>query len=778
MSVSTIRRPRNLPADLTSFVGREQELPAVKRLLASYRLVTLTGPGGVGKTRVALRAADEVQWAFPDGVWFVELAGLHDPSLVPQTVADTLGIQGTGQKGPRESLVEFLRSRELLLVLDNCEHLVDACTALAESLLRTCPELRILATSRQLLHIEGEQVFQVPPLPVPNAEQSGAPETLRKYAAVRLFAERAEAVQPGFTVDPSNQVAVSEICRRLDGIPLALELAASRLRALSVHQLHERLDDRYALLTGGSPARLPRQQTLRALIQWSYDLCSLAEQQLWARLSVFGEGIALEAAEFVCSDDSIEAGEVFDLLASLVDKSIVATERLSDRVRYHLPETLREFGHELLSPEKEAALSRRLRDWCRDLVREATAAWFTGDQVELFTSLRLEHGNLRRAFGFCLSQPGEAAVGLEMASALRFYWLMTGSLNEGRQWIDRLLALHDRQDLTRVHALQVNGHLLTLLHEHGTAEALLDEARVLAGELGDPSGIAAVTQVRGLAALFRGETDGAFTLLDQALQQHTALGDRAAAAYDGIQLALATVMLGDQLRALGLIEDSLRLCEPSGENWTTALALFALGVEACRNGDLVRSIEAGRKSIRLRLPLQDRRSIGLNFEALAWTSAASGEAVRAARLFGAAQAVQLSIGTSLHALGHLAELHELYEPVARAALGDEAFEWELAAGMGLEFEEAVDYALDERPQEPVADARAQSDAAKAAGLTRREREVAELIGQGMSNKEIAARLVISPRTAEAHVEHILAKLGFTSRAQVAVWITQHRTGSD
>jgi non-specific serine/threonine protein kinase len=777
MPVSTsMRRPRNLPADLTSFVGRERELPAVKRLLADFRMVTLTGPGGVGKTRLALRAAAEVQWAFPDGAWFVELAGLQDPSLVPQTVADTLGIQATSESGPLESLVDFLRLRELLLVLDNCEHLIDACTVLAESLLRSCPELRILATSRHLLYVEGEHVLQVPPLPVPAPGDPGEPERIRQYAAVRLFSDRAEAVHPDFVVDLTNQLAVSEICRRLDGIPLALELAASRLRSLSVQQLHERLDDRYAVLTGGSAAALPRQQTLRALIEWSFDLCSLGEQQLWARLSVFGDGFDLHAAEYVCADEGAPAGEVFDLLASLVDKSIVATERLSDRVRYHLPETLREFGHGRLSEADEATFSRRLRDWCRTLVSRASDAWFTPGQVEAFTTLRREHSNLRRALGFCLTHHGEGAVGLEMASALRFYWLIDGSLSEGRHWLDRLLAIHESPDLTRVEALQVNGHLATLLNDHEAAAVLLEEARGLAANLGDPLRTAYVTQTRGLAALFRGDAKQALPLLHEAQQQHTRLGDVGAAAYDGIQLALATVLLGDQRRALELIEDSLTLCESSGENWTTALALFALCVEACRNGKLPRSLEAGRKSIELRLPLEDRRSIGLNFEALAWTAAASGDAVRAARLFGAAQAVQLSIGTSLRALGHLAELHDLYEPVARASLGDDVFGRELAAGMRLEFDDAVAYALDQHPEHPADPGSEQPDAERDAVLTRREREVAELVAQGRSNKEIATRLVISLRTAEAHVQHILAKLGFTSRAQIAVWVVQHRSG--
>jgi len=768
------RRQRNLPVDLSSFVGREREVAGLRRVLADSRLVTLTGPGGVGKTRLALRAAAEVDRGFRDGVCFVELAGLHDAALVPQTVAATLGLQGPAKHQPIDSLVEFLQSRQLLLVLDNCEHLVNACAVLVETLLRSCPELRILTTTRQLLHVNGEHIVAVAPLPVPTTDRAETPESLSRYAAVQLFVERAASVHPGFHVDERNQQAIAEICRRLDGIPLALELAASRLRALSVHQLQERLDDRYSLLTGGNRAALPRQQTLRALIDWSFDLCSPVERVLWARLSVFGDGFELDGVESVCTDEELDAGEMFDVLASLVDKSIVTAEQRDEGIRYHLPETLREYGHERLSAEDWQTLARRHRDWCRELVDRAAAGWFTSDQVDLFTRLRREHANIRSALGFCLGEPDEAEAGLAMASALRFYWLMSGSLSEGRHWLDRLLDQHPAQDRTRLDALRVNGHIATLLNDYGGADLLLEEARSLAAALGDRASAAGVTQVCGLAALFQGDAEKAAALLGTALGEHLALDDQASAAYDGVQLALATVLLGDHARALELIEESLRICEASGENWTTALALFALCVEACRKGDQERAVEAGRRSIQLRRELNDRRSIGLSFEALAWSAAAGSDAVRAARLFGAAQAVQEAIGTSLKALGHLAELHDVYEPVARKALSDAGYEREFRAGRELVFDDAVAYALGGEATTTDQAPSAAPDAGTAAGLTKREREIAGLVARGMSNKEIAAALVISQRTAEGHVEHILAKLNFTSRTQVATWVARQR----
>jgi len=777
-ATTSTRRPRNLPVDLTSFVGRESEIAAARGLLARSRLVTLTGPGGVGKTRLALRTAGAVDRGFRDGVWFAELAGLHDAALVPQSVATALGIEGVGDSRPEESLESYLRDRQLLLVLDNCEHLVDACTILADSLLRSCPELRILATSRQPLRVEGEHTLPVPPLPVPVRDSSASAESLSRFPAVQLFVDRATAVQPGFAVDERNQKAVAEVCRRLDGIPLAIELAVGRLRGLTVDQLHDRLDDRYGLLTGGRPAALPRQQTLRALIDWSFELCSPSEQRLWARLSVFSDGFELDAAELVCGDDELPVDEVFPALAGLIEKSVLTAEQVEDRMRYDLSETLREYGQRRLSESDAQALRRRHRDWCSGLVSEAAARWFSDDQVKLFARLWRELANIRSALGFCLEAPGEAPVGLMMASSLRFYWVMIGSMAEGRHWLDRLLSHHPEQDAARLMALRVDGHLATLLNDYDGAEVLLAEARTLAEELDDSSAAANVTQVCGLSALFQSDTSRAAALLEQALQEHRALDDPAATAYDGVQLALASVLLGDHDCAGELLEDALRTCEPSGDNWITSLALFALGIDACTRGDQVRATDAERQSMRLRLPLHDRRNVGLNFEVLAWSAADTDDGERAARLFGAAHAIQESIGTSLRALGHLAELHDRYEPLARQALGDASFERQRQTGRQLEFDEAVAYALGPEPgASALPPSTAAVDPAAAAGLTKREWEIADLVARGMSNREIAAALVISQRTAEGHIEHIFAKLNFNSRSQLAFWVAEQRAGS-
>ncbi len=334
----------NLPIDVTSFVGRRRELSEARRLLGDARLLTLAGAGGVGKTRLALRLAAEVRRTFPDGVWLADLAPVQDGELVPQTVIAALGLQDHSTRLPVETLLEYLAGKRLLLVLDNCEHVLDACAVLATKLLSQAEALRILATSRQLLSVEGEQVMEVPPLSVPDLDWLSAAGSLTGYEAVRLFAERAAAVVPGFAVTASNGAVVARLCQGLDGMPLAIELAAVRLRVLSAEQILERLDDRYRLLTGGSRTGLERHQTLRAAIEWSYDLCSPQEQILWGRLSVFSGGFDLEAAEQVCAGEDIAQEDVFELVTGLLDKSVLAREEHGSRVRYRLLETIRQYG--------------------------------------------------------------------------------------------------------------------------------------------------------------------------------------------------------------------------------------------------------------------------------------------------------------------------------------------------------------------------------------------------------------------------------------------------
>src|SRR5499427_8131540 len=376
----------NLPAELTSFVGRRGELAAVRRLLAGSRLVTLTGVGGVGKTRLALRAAAELRRAFRDGEWLVRLDQLREEALVAQAVASTLGLQDRAGHAPAAMLAEYLAGRQLLLVLDNCEHLVDAAAKLADQLLRAAAGLRVLAISRESLTMTGETVLAVPPLAAPEAGQPLTAAELARFPAAQLFAERAAQVVPGFTVTEANVAAVAGICHRLEGLPLAIELAAARLPVLSAEQIEARLGDRLGLLIRGGRARPPRQQTLRASIEWSYELCSAAERLLWARLSVFAGGFELDAAEGVCADQRLAAGRVLDLLAALAGKSILTAGHGEGVARYRLPEPLREFGQERLQESGEyTALRRRHRDWHEQLARRVDTDWLS-PQIEDLTA--------------------------------------------------------------------------------------------------------------------------------------------------------------------------------------------------------------------------------------------------------------------------------------------------------------------------------------------------------------------------------------------------------
>ena len=423
-SLDTLRH--NLPVQLTSFIGREREIEEVKKLLSSSRLVTLTGSGGCGKTRLSLQAAAELIEEYPEGLWLVELASLTDPGLVPQTLASVLGMREVPGRPLLETLSDYLKARNLLLVLDNCEHLVEACAELASSLLGACPNLKILATSREGLGVAGETTWNVPSLSMPEPQRLPPMESLSQYEAVRLFIERAESVQPGFEVTDQNAPAVAQICHRLDGIPLAIELAAARVRVLSVEQINARLEDRFRLLTGGSRIAMPRQRTLRGAVEWSYELLSEPEHLLFNRLSVFTGGFILEAVETVCAGEGVGADEVLDLLSLLVDKSLVMVgEGVEGEVRYRLLETLRQYGRERLAAIGEADETlRRHAAFFFALAEEAgqvqsqtialgpqEAAWL--DRLEQ------EHDNLRAALGWCV-ESGEAETGLRLGEGIFF----------------------------------------------------------------------------------------------------------------------------------------------------------------------------------------------------------------------------------------------------------------------------------------------------------------------------------------------------------------------
>ncbi|GAA4475047.1 hypothetical protein GCM10023094_11790 [Rhodococcus olei] len=755
-----------LPLELTSFIGRRHELTEAKRLLSTSRLVTLTGMGGVGKTRLALRVAADSERGFDDGVWLVELGELEDASLLVDVVAASLGLRGESARSTLDVVAEFLASRRLLLVLDNCEHLVDAVAGLAEMLLRSCPELRILATSREALNIEGEAVLRVPPLTVPDPDRSPSLKGLPRYDAVTLFAERAAAAVPDFTLTEDNKDAVAQICRRLDGMPLPIELAAARLRALSPDQILERLTDRYALLTGSGRGAPSRQQTLRMCIDWSHELCTPREQQVWARLSVFAGGFELDAAEGVCAED-ITPDLLLDAVASLVEKSILIREEPGRVVRFRLLETLREYGREKLQQtSRYDALRRRHRDWYRQLAVRAEAEWISARQVEWIARLEREQPNLREAMEFCLTEPGEADAGLQIAASLFQFWVARGLLSEGRHWFDRTLACHSGQpNADRLRVLCASTVFAGLQGDLLAAEERVEEGRELADRLGDRSMRAFVEHADGTAALYAGDLPRAIASFEDASAVFRAGGDLLRHITVLVGLVLAYGLQGDTINADAAHEEVLSLTAPRGESLYRAYSLIALGRVVWKQN---RERGAGllKEGLRLMRRLDDPFGAASCVEAMAWIAADEHDARRAAVLLGAAEALRQGVGTSLRIYPKLLAYHEECEHWTRRALGERGFETAHRHGRALSFGDAVAYALNEQPPPVSGPDRA------ATTLTKRERQVADLVAQGLTNRAIATKLVISQRTTEGHVEHILTKLGFTSRAQIAAWVVE------
>ena len=596
----------NLPAELTSFVGRRGELAEVRRLLAGSRLVTLTGVGGVGKTRLALRAAAGSRRAFPGGVWLVRLDQLRDEALVAQAVAGALGLQDRPGYSPAAALAEYLAGRQLLLVLDNCEHLVDAAAKLADQLLRAAAGLRVLATSREALTIDGEMVLPVPPLAAPEAGQPLTAAELARFPAVRLFAERAAQVVPGFAVTEANVAAVAGICCRLEGLPLAIELAAARLPVLSPQQIDARLGDRLGLLTRGGRTRPARQQTLRASIEWSYELCSRAERLLWARLSVFAGGFELDAAEGICGDYRLAADEVLDLLAALAGKSILTAAHGEGVARYRLPEPLREYGQERLHESGEhAALRRRHRDWHEQLARRAETGWLSPQMTDWAARLYREHANVNAAQDFCQAEPGEAEAGLRIALHvwILYYW-GAGHVSEGRYRLGQVLAQAGEPTVCRARGLLLAGFLAAVGGDRGAARALLEQGTSLAGRLDDPATRAFAACIAGTACLFAGDLPQATAQFEDGLAvlPVAAVGGRLRALLLTGR-AMAAGLAGYEQRAVACHRELAALTEAGSEYircWSSAWSLWALGAAAWRRGDLDRATGLHQQSLRLR----------------------------------------------------------------------------------------------------------------------------------------------------------------------------------
>ncbi|GAB1340113.1 hypothetical protein ACE1SV_67030 [Streptomyces sp. E-15] len=768
-----------LGGELTPLIGRRTETARITRLLSGARLVTLSGVGGVGKTRLALRvAADAARSAFPDGVYVAELADLRDPELLAPGVLGTLDVANPGRPGAdaTAALAARLGERRALLVLDNCEHLIDACVRLTDALLRAAPGLRVLATSRQPLGIAGEHVFPVEPLPVPDADAAHGVRALSGNPAVELFADRAAAVLPGFAVTESDAAAVAEVVRRLDGLPFALELAAARMRSLTPQEILERLTDRFALLTGGSRVAADRQRTLRALIDWSHELCTEGERLLWARASVFHGGFDLESLERVCADAELPPAALLDTLDALVARSIINRRQEHGRSRYHMLETVREYGHERLAASGSLDTVRgRHRDRYAELTARAGQEWFGPRQVDWFIRLRLDHPNLRAALEFCLERPGQARAGLALAVSPRHYWITAGALSEGRRWLSRLLAAdHAHGDgdgdgdgddavgpdaAVRVRA-QVTETYLGILQ--GDPEAAVRRAlaacEAAARRGGHRLESAWVWHHHGILAVWREDFASAARLFTRARTEFNAQGCLDAALECQVKFAIAHAYGGEVAaadEACGEVEAAARAHD---ESWLRGMAMLARALLARRADAPAHAIAHARAAIVRLRPFQDWWDVAMCVEVIAWSTQDSPR--RAARLLGVLHMVWESVGGRLGSAPFMRAQHLRFEAAVREALPATAFDREFRRGARATVDEAMAWVLDDTTGVP--------------GLTRRESQVAELVSEGLTNKDIAARLTIAQRTAENHVERILGKLGFTSRTQLAVWAYEQR----
>lgn len=755
-----------LPAEVDSFVGRRHELAEVRRLFAAAPLVTLVGPGGVGKTRLALRTASGMSRTFRDGLCFVPLGDLHDDALLIPALADALGLREQSHAVTLEDLTRFLKDRRHLLVLDNCEHLLNGVAALADDLLRWCPELRILATSREPLSLSGEAILRVPPLSTPDAATSPSPQSLPQFEAVNLFTDRAVRARPDFVLTDGNAAHVANICHRLDGVPLALELAAARLRTLSPRDLAERLEDKYALLTRGSRAAPTRHQTLRLCVDWSYEQCSAQERLLWSRLAVFGGAFELDAVEGICAYGDLQPSAAVDVLGQLVDKSVVTRDGDADSGQYRMLETLRDYAVERCEETGELQeLRARHLDWYQQLLAAAQLELVGPRQIDWMSRLDRELPNIRAALHHALLPDGEVRAAQSMAGALHMHWISRGLLSEGRYWLKAAINADSSPHPDLEQALYSAVALAGFQGDTDAASDYVDIATAADSQLGDARSNAYLASIVGMVALFRGDLRRAVNELEQGAKGFRSVGDVHRELEILIGLALAAGLAEQGGKSQDCHERVLAITQDRQESWYQAYSLWALGIALWRENEPSTARAKLNHSLQLRRAMNDLLGSVWCLEGLAFVAAAEGDAHRAAVLLGSSEALAAQAGAPAATFAELEQAHDDTAATARRTLGEDAYTKAFTYGAGLNVEHAVAFALDE--QAPTLGPAATSTWSV---LTARERQVADLVAKGMSNGDIADKLVISQRTAEGHVQNILDKLGFTTRVQIAAWV--------
>jgi predicted ATPase/DNA-binding CsgD family transcriptional regulator len=761
-----IEARHNLPVPLTSFVGRQRELEEIEQLLTHARLVTLIGPPGVGKTRLALVLGAALVDHFADGVWLIDLAPASEPDQVVQAIAAATGVREAPGRALDATLTEALRSQELLLILDNCEHLVAACAIATQNLLRTCPGVRVLATSREPLRAAGETTWRVPALSIPEPRQASSgvstASALAEYEAIQLFVERARAALPNFALTEHEAAAVVSICRQLDGLPLAVELAAARVRSLGIEQLARRLDDRFRVLVDGDRAVMPRQQTLLALLDWGHALLTEPEQVLLRRLSIFSGGWLLDAAEAVCAGDGLEKSAVVPLLLQLVDKSHVMADHEDGDVRYRLLETLRQYAAEKLKQAgEERALRVRHLAYFVELAEHAEDRLWGPDEAFWFDRLERESLNFRAALEWSTTLQSQAATdpavveaGLRLGGALWHFWVLWGHPSEGAA-LRSLLATGEAPRDVRAKACHALAYLAFIQGNAAEGSRLAGETLELGRHSLPPFLVASALVGLAEGALYRGDAARATALCEEGLSLCRAVDERRGMYYALYGLADVARSQGDQSRAIELMQEAHVLTREQGDPWSIAFALSILGNHMLLGGDADAAEALQCESLALRQSIHDAVGIGRCLDGLGWVASSRGDHVRAARLFGAAEALRERIGAAAHVPWQTE--HERHCRLSRDSLGPERFATTWAEGHSLGLDDTVAYALG---------AQAPFDSSQ---LSSRELQLVALIAQGRTNREIAAQLATSEWTIERQIRAILTKLGLRSRSQIAAW---------
>ncbi len=639
-------RPNNLPRQLTTFVGREREIRQAKGMLASAPLVTFTGPGGVGKTRLALEIADELLDDFPEGMWFVDLGPLTDPTFVAPAIANALGVMHAPGQPILDTLVDHLHTQRVLLVIDNCEHVLEEAARTIDALRRGCGSVRVLATSREGLAIDGEMVFAVPSLFVPDPATASEDELIHSDA-IRLFVERATSATPGFHITPRNAGAVAQICRRLDGVPLAIELAAARVRALPVEQIAARLDDRFRLLTGSNRVTVPRHQTLRQTIDWSYDLLAEDERAAFRRLAVFVGGCSLEAAEAVCVGELVDQYAVLDLLSRLVDKSLLIADTEGTEARYRQLETVRQYARDRLLETGEAKDAlRRHRDWYLAMVARAEPEFFQGaESAEWLARLDHEHDNLRAALQWSLDEPGEEREGLHLAAGLWRFWEIHGHLAEGRSWLERFLEVTSGEvSALRADAYTGAGILAFMLGDQAGASALHQRSLELHRQVGDADGIAFAANNLANAAVLSGDYAAAKELYEQVLPWARERGDLRVTGFSLVNMAEAVALAGDPDQARAQYAEGIANFRQAGDRWGESFALDNMGMMLVRLEQPDEAAALHAQALAISRELGDERGIARALAHMGDVAAHGGDEARARELYTESLQIRRSLG--------------------------------------------------------------------------------------------------------------------------------------